>query len=129
VSNINEFFNVEEISEESKTLEPVVHHPTIKENALDDYHSTRESMKITIDRGTEMIEDLMKVTKESESPRAYEVLSGYMKNLVEMNRSLIDLHKTVKEVTDEKSELKHEQSNFVFVGSTESLQQELEKNK
>jgi len=129
MSNINEFFNVEEIelsSEESKTLEPVVHHPTIKENALDDYHSTRESMKTMIDKGSDMIDDLIKVTKESESPRSYEVLSGYMKTITEMNKALMEIHKDTKTITEEKTNQHQETNNFVYVGSTEDLQKELE---
>jgi len=130
MSKIDEFFNVEEIelsSEESeKILNPIVHHPNIKENALDDYHSTRESMKTMIDKGTEMIDDLMKVTKESESPRSYEVLAGYMKTISEMNKSLMEIHKDTKTITEEKNNPHQETNNFVYVGSTEDLQKKLE---
>lgn len=136
---INEFFDMtdnvenelEEIDEHKEIdiieVDPVIHHPTIKQNALDDYNATRDSMKAMITKGTVMIDDLIKVTKESESPRAYEVLSGYMKTIAEMNKTLMDIHKNTKEITEEKNEKQHQETNnYVYVGSTEDLQKELE---
>lgn len=124
---IDVFFNIEEDKQELSVINPIIHSTDIQANTLDDYSSTRESMKTMITRGTEMLDDLIKVTKESESPRAYEVLSGYMKNLTEMNKSLIELHKNVKEVTGIKNEqTTQETTNYVYVGSTEQLQQQLD---
>lgn len=130
MSNITEFFDIDEDKQEIATVEPIVHSDDIKVNTLDDYHASRESMKHMITKGTDMIDTLIQVTKESESPRAYEVLSGYMKNLTEMNRSLIELHKNVKEISEVKEEpTKGESDTYVYIGSTESLQQNLDKHK
>lgn len=127
-SNMDEFFNIEEDKQqlEIKELEPIVHSNDIVKNTMDDYHSTRESMITMITHGTSMITDLMLVAKETESPRAYEVLSGYMKTITEMNKSLMELHKDTKELTQEKEqEVVKDQETYEYVGSTEDLQKEL----
>lgn len=126
MSNITEFFNVDEEKQQLDYIEPIVHSDDIKKNTLADYHSTRESMKTMIVRGTAMIDDLIQVAKESESPRAYEVLSGYMKTIADMNKSLMEIHKDTKEITEIKDESpKEETNNYVYIGSTEDLQKEL----
>jgi len=123
----NELDEVENKEIDIIEVEPIIHHPSIKENALDDYNATRESMKTMITKGTVMIDDLIAVTKESESPRAYEVLSGYMKTLTDMNKALMEIHKDTKEITEEKEQKQHQENNsYVYVGSTEDLQKELE---
>lgn len=129
MSNITEFFNVEEDEQEIAIVEPIVHSPDIKSNTLNDYQATRDSMKTMITKGTEMMDSLINVAKESESPRAYEVLSGYMKTIADMNKSLMEIHKDVKDITEQKEEpTKEETNNYVFVGSTEDLQKELDSN-
>lgn len=126
--NIDNFFNIEEDKHELGVIDPIIHSDDIQQNTLTDYHATRESMKTMITRGTEMIDDLIKVAKESESPRAYEVLSGYMKTITDMNKSLMEIHKDTKEITQQKApEQQQETNNYVYVGSTESLQQQLDK--
>lgn len=131
MSNMDEFFNIEEEKTELEVLDPIVHSPDIKKNTLDDYHATRESMKTMITRGTDMLDSLIGVTKESESPRAYEVLAGYMKTITEMNKALMDIHKETKEITQAKVEEtpKEEGDTYVYVGSTEDLQKHLDDKK
>ena len=74
---------------------------------------------------------MVKVANESEHPRAFEVLAGYLKTMAEMNRSLLELNKDVKEITTDKNapdKVENTQNNYMYVGSTEELQ-ELLKNK
>ena len=76
MSNITEFFNVDEEKQQLDYLEPIVHSDDIKKNTLADYHSTRESMKTMIVRGTAMIDDLIQVAKDMGVPKSCIYIKG-----------------------------------------------------
>lgn len=68
--------------------------------------------------------DLMiEVARESEHPRAFEVLSGMMKNMADVTDKLMDLNKKHKEInqTDEPKQIGNTTNNL-FVGTTTDLQ-------
>ena len=67
---------------------------------------------------------LAELARESEHPRAFEVLSTTIKNLGDTTEKLMTLQKSKKELNkDEKSEeQKRITNNNVFVGSTTDLQ-------
>jgi hypothetical protein len=46
-----------------------------------------------IERGTSALEGSLMLAKESEHPRAFEVSSTLMKNISEMSKDLMELHK------------------------------------
>jgi len=96
----------------------------------DDYGTARENIHHIVQQGTAVLEDLLAVSRESESPRAYEVAGNFMKILVEANKNLLDLHQTVKEIEkDPEGKPPPEQGTHiekaVFVGSTADLQRML----
>ena len=127
---ISEFFDIEHESDEpndEQPLEPIVHSDSVLKNIKDDYHVARESMRSMIEKGTGLIDKLAKVAEESESPRAFEVMAGYLKTMTEMNKMLIEMHKDVKEATEERAkEKEEEEGGFTYIGSTEELQRYLE---
>jgi len=71
------------------------------------------------------MEDMIHVARESEHPRAYEVLSNMIKNLSDVNDKLMDLNKKNKEITQQPKQVENQQNNF-FVGSTADLQKMLQ---
>lgn len=75
------------------------HHENVIENAKHDYEFVRTNLKQIIETNVKALEGLAKVAQESESPRAYEVLSTYMKQMTDANESLMRLHKDTKEIT------------------------------
>lgn len=81
-------------------------------------------------KGSEALEDMMEVARATEHPRAFEVLSGMMKNVADINTSLIDLHKKKSDMAKtQKGELPPAQTtNNLFVGSTAELQKMLINN-
>lgn len=107
------------------------HHDDIIENAKDDYEFVRTNIKQVIETNVKALEGLAKVAQQSESPRAYEVLSAFMKQMVDANESLIGLHKNTKEITDSgKSGDETPQGNVTnnhYYGSTEDFLTELER--
>ena len=94
-----------------------------------DYDYSRETYYDLIEKGREGLEDMIHVARESEHPRAYEVLAGMLKNIADINDKLMDLNKKHKDITQPTKETKQveHQPNNIFVGSTAELQKILQK--
>jgi hypothetical protein len=56
-----------------------------------DYEYTRNLHRDLLEQGQEALPELLKVAKESQHPRAYEVASGFLKNLSDMADKLMIL--------------------------------------
>lgn len=98
-------------------------------NIKDDYDTSRDTYIELIEGGKESLELMIQVARESEHPRAFEVLSGMIKNIADVTDKLMDLNKKHKEVTkEEKPEQKQITNNNVFLGSTTDLQRLLLKD-
>lgn len=94
----------------------------------DDYEYSRATYYNLIEKGQEGLEQMMEVARESEHPRAYEVLASMLKNISDINDKLMDLNKKRKDIdrTDEQKALPGGQTtNNLFVGSTTELQRML----
>ena len=96
--------------------------------AENDFEMARRIKHELLVKGAEALEDMIEVAKSTEHPRAYEVLSGMIKNVGEVSDSLMDIHKKKKDYDkpDEKiKELPNTTNNNVFIGSTSDLQRML----
>jgi hypothetical protein len=94
-----------------------------KNNIQDDYNTSRNTYIELIEGGKESLDLMIQVARESEHPRAFEVLSGMIKNIADVTDKLMDLNKKHKDVTrEEKLEQKQITNNNVFLGSTTDLQ-------
>jgi len=69
----------------------------------EDFEFARQNIKNAIEQGTKSLEDLVNFTKFDETPRNYEVLTNSIKNLVDSNEKLLDIHKKHKEIKAEDS--------------------------
>lgn len=120
------------------TPPPAVIETTVVEDvgAVDqqaDYALARKTFRALIDKGNNAIEDLTDLAKQSESPRAYEVLSTLMKTVADTTKDLYDLQKKTKDLNKEdKSRPQDEQrinvEKAVFVGSTAELLKQVKSN-
>ena len=74
--------------------------PTLRDSdkASCDYDYSRETYYELIERGKDALENMIEVARESEHPRAYEVLSGMIKNISDVNDRLMILNKGKKEL-------------------------------
>ena len=86
-----------------------------------DYEYTRDNLKAIIEKGSEALDGILELAKESEHPRAYEVVGQIIKNVADVNRQLIDLQKDIKSLKKTESGPKNV-TNALFVGSTHDLQ-------
>ena len=83
-----------------------------------------------IEKGRGALEDMIEVARESEHPRAFEVLSGLMKNTADINDKLLDLNKKHKDINvKDEPKAVGQTTNNLFVGSTTDLQRMLQQNK
>jgi hypothetical protein len=91
-----------------------------------DYEYSRDTYYDLIEKGRESLELMIEVARESEHPRAFEVLSGMIKGIADVNDKLMDLNKKQKELTKEdKPSESTTTNNNLFVGSTTDLQRML----
>ena len=92
-------------------------------NIKSDYDYSRDTYYDLIEKGRESLELMIEVARESEHPRAFEVLSNMIKNISDVNDKLMDLNKKNKEITQSKQEQQRAiTNNNVFIGSTTDLQ-------
>ena len=115
-----------EIIDESRVT-PMAKSSIDQDDIMDDYQYARENLKNIIDSAQQSIDDLSSIASTSESPRAYEVLSGLMKTIVDANKDLLELQKKVKQLKDD-SEKPSNVTNALFVGSTAELQKLIKDN-
>jgi len=90
-----------------------------------DYEYIRKSLYGLNEKGDEAIDLMLDLARESDHPRAYEVLGQLIKNNAEIAEKLMKLQKTKKEITGESSLPIHNNkttNNNVFVGTTDDLQ-------
>ena len=85
----------------------------------DDYEYSRDTYYEILEKGKESMELMIEVARESEHPRAFEVLSTMMKNMADVNDKLMDLNKKNKDINqkDEPKQLGNTTNNL-FVGTT-----------
>ena len=88
-----------------------------------DFRYTRENLYNLLERGQDAVEELLEIAKQSEHPRAFEVVGQLIGKLTETNKELMGLHKTKKDLSTEKGPTNV--TNALFVGSTSDLQKML----
>lgn len=99
-------------------------------NVETDYEYSRDTYYDLIEKGRESLELMIEVARESEHPRAFEVLSGMIKGIADVNDKLMALNKAKKDiekVDNPQLENKGTTNNNIFVGSTTELQRFLGK--
>ena len=97
--------------------------PPEEKNVDNDYKYSRDTYYELVEKGKQSLELMIEVARESEHPRAFEVLSGMIKNISDVNDRLMDLNKKKKDL-DRKEEIKNiaNTTTNLFVGSTAELQ-------
>ncbi len=99
-------------------------------NIKEDYETSRDTYLELMETGKRGLDLMVEVARESEHPRAFEVLSGMIKNVADVTDKLMDLNKKNKDiVTDPKTKnLEGVTNNNVFIGSASDLQRMLQEN-
>lgn len=124
-------------------VEPInIEQPVVKSNEIIEITTTnnvvdtdsdyaRTNIKSFIDAGAEAIKELAVVARDSQHPRAYEVMANMLKHLTDMNKDLLEIQKRKQDLTGVK-ETGSKDVNIdkaVFVGSTAELMKLLKSEK
>ena len=106
---------------------PAVFNEDQKKNFVheQDYEYSRDTYYDLIEKGRESLDLMIEVARESEHPRAFEVLSNMIKGIADVNDKLMDLNKKQKELQKEDKPAETTTNNNLFVGSTTELQRML----
>lgn len=99
----------------------------MSDNAKNDFEYARQIKHDLLAKGSAALDDMVDVAKATEHPRAFEVMSGMIKNIGEISDSLMDLHKKKKDYDKPEDNIKElpNTTNNVFIGSTSDLQRML----
>lgn len=116
----------------SNNVPAVINPKDIEANA--DFSLARKNIQDAIDISSKALQDLFAMSKQAASARVYEVLTALLEETVAANESLVNLHKTRKEIdsfvdgsSTARVNQKIETQQNLYVGSTAQLQQMLEK--
>lgn len=93
-------------------------------NAIEvDYDNTRDNLNDLISMGKEALGTALSVAKQSEHPRAFEVVGNLIKQLADVNQQLMDVHQQKKKLEEptKGQATKNTTNNAIFVGSTAEL--------
>jgi len=111
-------------------LKPVIDKPSDKLDDVDvDYKYQRENFYNLIEKGTNAIEGILEIAKESDHPRTYEVAGNLIKQVAEVTEKLGDLQDKMKKLKDVPNNAPKNVTNALFVGSTAELQKMLKGKK
>ena len=109
----------------------VVDYPSsVNEDDLEeDYEYQRRQFYNLVEKGSNAIDGILELAKESEHPRTYEVAGQLIKNVAEVTEKLGDLQKKMKDLKELPNTAPKNVTNALFVGSTTDLQKMLRDKK
>ena len=108
----------------------VVPRPSDNLEDLDaDYKYQRENFYNLIERGSDAIEGILEIARESDHPRTYEVAGNLIKQVAEVTEKLGDLQEKMKRLKEVPNTAPKNVTNALFVGSTGELQKVLKDKK
>lgn len=81
----------------------------------------RSMMYDTIKNTSDAVEEMLEIAKQSQHPRAFEVVATLLNTQREASKDLLDLHKKKKELKHEDKAGPDTVNNNLFVGSTADL--------
>lgn len=103
------------------TVKPVSEE--VQQKRMDsDFEYARQNLKELIEKGKSSLENAISLADSLDSPRGFEVVSNFAKQLAEMNKDLMGLHQQKKEIEKEKITVNNNTTNAIYVGSTSDLQ-------
>jgi len=110
---------------------PIFNTPHEEDDIKADYNLSRRTFRDLINKGNDAMENLTDLAKESESPRAYEVLATMMRTIADTTKDLYDLQKKTKDLRgqDKNDHPSVNVEKAVFVGTTADLLKQIKENK
>jgi hypothetical protein len=124
--NMEQIFDVTPVEEEKKKSSEIVtvkyNEPDVKQDLTDAYQQSKENLQEIIDQGKEAMEEILNIAKAGQHPRAFEVYGTLLKNMVDANKELLNIQKTMRDMDGKKrGEGDTKIDKAIFVGSTAEL--------
>ena len=126
---LDRIFELEETTEEQLPVEVESKSVDREVDIEDDYNKSRENFYDLLKKGNSAIEGALELAKETDAPRAYEVVGQLLKINGEVNKELIELQLKMEELKNSGEHKPSSVTNALFVGSTAELQKMLKGDK
>ena len=131
LTKLNNLFNIVSTEKETEQKEDTLLVPAMskEEELQDDYQLARSTLRRLLVKGENTLDQIIDLAKNSEHPRTYEVAGQLIKTMSDVSKDLLQLQQQLRTIDDTKG--KHHisnQTNNVFVGSTDELIRLLKNN-
>lgn len=119
-----EIFNLpvaEEVYVEKQEYMPVAKNESSADDDIhNDYQYARENLYSVIQKGTDALDTLVDLANQSQSPRAFEVVSTLIKTLSDTSKDLLEVQTKLKKLREDEGP--KNVTNALFIGNTAELQ-------
>lgn len=117
--NLSEIFDIEPTEKLVEEIPVVV---STNNDVETDFNIARTNINSLLQKGNVAVDNLLNVAKETEHPRAYEVVANLIKTMADLNKDLLDIQKKRKELNNNKpTSEKTVIDKAVFIGSTAEM--------
>jgi hypothetical protein len=117
VESVDELKN---LPQESVAQHPAVITKEANEN-LKDIELAKKNIENIINLGDDSVREMVEIAKQSESPRAFEVVSTLMKTLLDANKDYVEMSTKKRYAKEEDQQGKTEVTNNNLIVSTSDL--------
>lgn len=128
MDNLTKALDMNPLMVEEEPAQELVPVEEPKDESEEDFELARNNLKDLAKKGNKALDELIMLAKNSEHPRAYEVVSTLIKTLADTNKDILDTRKKKLDIDKARGIVKTEEggknitNNNLFVGSTAELQ-------
>ena len=126
---IDEALGAVELAKSEPKERKFIPRPQENDDIENDYKYQRENFYNLVERGTDAIDGILEIARESEHPRTYEVAGNLIKQVAEVTEKLGELQEKMKRLKEVPSNAPKNVTNALYVGSTAELQKLLKGKK
>jgi uncharacterized phage infection (PIP) family protein YhgE len=126
---IDEALGAVELAKSEPVEKKVIPRPKENDDIENDYKYQRENFYNLVEKGTDAIEGILEIARESEHPRTYEVAGNLIKQVAEVTEKLGDLQEKMRKLKEVPNNAPKSVTNALYVGSTAELQKMLRDRK
>lgn len=122
--NLPKLSDVEEPEEREKSLPARFEEAISNETVLIDANYVRTNLYDVIEKGSDALEELVEIAKQSQSPRAFEVISTLISTITSSSMELLknqQVAREIVEVADDEPKVGKIEANNVFFGTTSEV--------
>ena len=113
------------VEEKKKEILPAIKdgkEQELQQDLTDAYEQSKENLQGIIDQGKEAMGEILEIAKAGQHPRAFEVYGTLLKNMVDANKELLAIQKSIREMEGIKKDSAGTNiDKAIFIGSTNEL--------